>query len=98
MPDLDRMRFSQRTAWALVLMLVAACSSPSNPAVPSVVAQRPIAGQISRVAKTADSTYAVIYDFRRGDDGAFPKAPLVDLNGTLYGTTEAGGFQDHGTV
>ncbi len=31
-------------------------------------------------------------------DGAHPLASLIDVNGTLYGTTESGGTQRHGTV
>ena len=30
--------------------------------------------------------------------GALPKAGLVEVDGTLYGTTEAGGYRDNGTV
>jgi len=98
MSVLNRMRLSRRVTAVLVSIAVAGCTSSSTPAVPGVGAQRPVAGQISRVAKTPAPTYAVIYDFRRGDDGAFPKAPLVNLNGTLYGTTQAGGYRDQGTV
>jgi uncharacterized repeat protein (TIGR03803 family) len=33
----------------------------------------------------------VLYSFRGGSDGAFPMAPLLNENGTLYGTTYGGG-------
>jgi len=33
----------------------------------------------------------VLYAFKGGSDGAYPKAPLIDVNGTLYGTTSEGG-------
>jgi uncharacterized repeat protein (TIGR03803 family) len=33
----------------------------------------------------------VLYSFRNGTDGAFPNAGLIDVNGTLYGTTSEGG-------
>jgi uncharacterized repeat protein (TIGR03803 family) len=33
----------------------------------------------------------VVYRFKGGSDGAYPKAGLVAINGTLYGTTYAGG-------
>jgi uncharacterized repeat protein (TIGR03803 family) len=42
----------------------------------------------------------VLYSFRgaeRGFDGCSPWAPLIDVNGTLYGTTKRGGH-DNGTV
>jgi uncharacterized repeat protein (TIGR03803 family) len=33
-------------------------------------------------------SYAVLHRFLRAPDGRFPEANLVDVNGTLYGTTE----------
>lgn len=33
----------------------------------------------------------VIYAFAGGKDGAYPTASLIDVNGTLYGTTQRGG-------
>jgi uncharacterized repeat protein (TIGR03803 family) len=33
----------------------------------------------------------IVYRFHGGQDGAFPYASLVELNGTLYGTTNQGG-------
>ena len=41
----------------------------------------------------------VIYSFRGGSgsmgDGAVPQAALIDVGGTLYGTTSLGGFYNH---
>lgn len=37
-------------------------------------------------------------DFGKGHDGAFPVAALLDVNGTLYGTTAGGGKYGRGTV
>lgn len=33
----------------------------------------------------------VLHHFGRGSDGAYPEATLIDVNGTLYGTTTSGG-------
>ena len=44
------------------------------------------------------SSYGVVYSFKGGADGAFPFAGLLELNGTLYGTTRRGGSHNHGTV
>jgi uncharacterized repeat protein (TIGR03803 family) len=40
---------------------------------------------------TLDGTEAVLHDFGSGFDGAQPESNLIDLNGTLYGTTLEGG-------
>jgi uncharacterized repeat protein (TIGR03803 family) len=40
----------------------------------------------------------LLYSFRGGSDGANPVAGLLDVNGTLYGTTQYGGAYDQGTV
>lgn len=40
----------------------------------------------------------VLYSFQGGSDGANPGAGLVDVNGTLYGTTKYGGANGAGTV
>ena len=47
----------------------------------------------------ARSSYRVLYSFAgAGSDGFKPQAGLIDLNGTLYGTTTFGGLNNHGTV
>jgi len=40
----------------------------------------------------------VLYRFGGAPDGAAPHAGLIDVNGILYGTTEAGGSAGYGTV
>jgi uncharacterized repeat protein (TIGR03803 family) len=40
----------------------------------------------------------VLHSFGHGPDGATPLAGLIDVNGTLYGTTSAGGAHRKGTV
>jgi uncharacterized repeat protein (TIGR03803 family) len=47
---------------------------------------------------TGGSGYGVLHNFAGGSDGASPFAGLVELNGTLYGTTELGGKYNEGTV
>ena len=41
---------------------------------------------------------AVIYAFKGAPDATYPTFALVDMDGTLYGTTQTGGTYDHGTV
>ena len=44
-------------------------------------------------------TESVLYSFKGGsDDGYGPTAGLLNVNGTLYGTTEYGGATNNGTV
>ncbi len=40
---------------------------------------------------TPDGTEKVLHSFSRGADGWFPHGGLIDVNGTLYGTTQRGG-------
>jgi len=48
---------------------------------------------------TTGGTYKVLYNFgARGNDGYYPEAALLDVNGTLYGTTNGGGKYDRGIV
>ena len=48
---------------------------------------------------TPSGTERVLYNFAGGSgDGANPYAGLLNVNGTLYGTTEEGGVHGHGTV
>jgi uncharacterized repeat protein (TIGR03803 family) len=48
---------------------------------------------------SASGAETVLYRFSSGNsDGANPSGPLVDVDGTLYGTTQRGGSCDCGTV
>lgn len=46
----------------------------------------------------ATGAETVVYSFKGGGDGANPYSALIDVGGTLYGTTFAGGAADFGTV
>jgi uncharacterized repeat protein (TIGR03803 family) len=47
---------------------------------------------------STSGTEKVLHSFAGGLDGAYPRAALTDVNGTLYGTTSEGGRYKHGTV
>lgn len=53
-------------------------------------------GTVFSVSKRG--TEKMLYAFNGGSAGASPRAGLVDVNGTLYGTTSSGGAQGDGTV
>jgi uncharacterized repeat protein (TIGR03803 family) len=46
---------------------------------------------------TTSATEQVLHTFGEGTDGTYPLAGLIDVRGTLYGTTEIGGY-NYGTV
>lgn len=43
-------------------------------------------------------THTVLYSFATGGDGTGPAANMVDMHGSLYGTTTGGGAKSSGTV
>lgn len=47
---------------------------------------------------TTAGTEKVLYSFLGDSDGAYPRGGLIDVKGTLYGTTSLGGTIDRGTV
>jgi uncharacterized repeat protein (TIGR03803 family) len=47
---------------------------------------------------TPSGAEKVLHNFGGGSDGAYPLASLIDVNGTLYGTTLFGGAYHRGTV
>src|SRR5258708_38108005 len=57
-------------------------------------------GTVFKLSPSEDGwTMVTLYNFRGGDDGAYPEAGLVfDQSGALYGTTGGGGKDGIGTV
>lgn len=47
---------------------------------------------------STSGAYQVLYRFTGGSDGGNPHAPLLNVDGALYGTTVHGGTSNHGTV
>jgi uncharacterized repeat protein (TIGR03803 family) len=76
-------------AFCMSAALLAACGGAQSPiGAPSAIAQ-------SRViaSRTSSASYTVIYNFGVPPDGGCPHASLIDVDGTLYGTTSGGGDQ-----
>jgi uncharacterized repeat protein (TIGR03803 family) len=61
-------------------------------------AMPPAAPGISQHNRSATSSYQVLYSFANKRDGANPEASLINVNGTLYGTTSEGGTYGKGTI
>ena len=49
------------------------------------------AGGLSAQRSQAKAKYRILYSFKGHSDGESPEAGLIDVGGTLYGTTSAGG-------
>ena len=47
---------------------------------------------------TTSGSLTTLHTFGSGTDGSSPWAPLLNVRGTLYGTTAGGGFYGKGTV
>jgi uncharacterized repeat protein (TIGR03803 family) len=67
--------------------LLAACGGSQPP----IGASGAVPRTTSLAAHTGSTNYKVVYSFGGGSDGASPSGGLVDVGGTLYGTTSAGG-------
>jgi uncharacterized repeat protein (TIGR03803 family) len=82
--------------------LLAACGGPLPPmGAPDTMPRDQsvmTARAVSRHIGAASSTYRLLYSFGNNSDGQQPDASLIDVNGTLYGTTYQGGKYDGGTV
>ena len=57
-----------------------------------------LAGGVTAAIPAHASKYSVVYSFQGGSDGAYPFSGLVNVGGTLYGTTYEGGTTNSGTA
>jgi uncharacterized repeat protein (TIGR03803 family) len=67
--------------------LLAACAGSQAP----INAPGAIPESLASAARTETSNYKVVYSFNADPDGNHPVASLIDVGGTLYGTTKLGG-------
>jgi uncharacterized repeat protein (TIGR03803 family) len=56
------------------------------------------AGSVTAAIPAHASEYSVVYSFQGKPDGAYPFSGLVNVGGTLYGTTYEGGATNSGTA
>ncbi len=69
--------------------LLAGCGSGTSLSPPGVTGER---------VRPGSATETVLHSFGGSGDGSSPEAGLVDVKGTLYGTTRVGGAKGGGTV
>jgi uncharacterized repeat protein (TIGR03803 family) len=73
-----------RVLGVCAVALLAGCGGSGAPLSPS-------AARVPAERMHVRPAYAVLYSFKGGTDGALPYAGLVEVNDTLYGTTDKGG-------
>jgi uncharacterized repeat protein (TIGR03803 family) len=79
--------------------MLAGCGGSQPPiGAPSAMRQTSSIASDRGAAYRLSASYQQLYDFRPPRDGARPFAGLLDVSGTLYGTTYAGGFSGKGTI
>ena len=82
------MLYCRALSISVAVALLGGCGGSQPPvSVPGAVSQAP-----------ASTGYKSLYSFGKGSDGQELKAALIDVNGTFYGTTYAGGAHGDGTV
>jgi uncharacterized repeat protein (TIGR03803 family) len=79
----------------VAVAMLAGCGG-SQPSIGAPEAMRQSVRIVDRMAPA--SAYEVLHRFGRGSDGSEPEAGLINVNGTLYGTTTLGGSSHEGTV
>jgi uncharacterized repeat protein (TIGR03803 family) len=72
--------------------------SPLSRGLPAERAHPDVSGFGTLFAISRSGKETVIHNFGGPPDGANPSADLIDVNGTLYGTTSSGGANNGGTV
>jgi hypothetical protein len=58
---------------------------------PTLEAAHWLAPTFARVSPRSAARFKSIYSFTGKPDGEQPESPVIDVNGTLYGTTYSGG-------
>jgi uncharacterized repeat protein (TIGR03803 family) len=73
--------------------MLAGCSAQ-----PIAMPQTPAIASARTAVHHASSSYEQLFRFHPPKDGSHPEAGLLNVNGTLYGTTANGGLSKKGTV
>jgi uncharacterized repeat protein (TIGR03803 family) len=102
-PETSHMRTLAR--FALSIGIAAAFLAGCGGSQPLISAPGTIPQAPAIAARATSTNYKVVYSFGGSSDGSGPHASLIDVGGTLYGTTAGGGsypgcglYRDCGTV
>jgi uncharacterized repeat protein (TIGR03803 family) len=90
MKSLDSYRYAVSIGVAAATL--AGCGSQLPIGAPGALPQNPA------LSVRINTNYKVVHSFGAVRDGSSPIAPLIDVGGTLYGTTYVGGKYNGGTV
>lgn len=90
------MKTSASSGYGVCVVAAAVTLASCGATQPPISAPAPAGAYRSLPASS--SSYKVLYFFAGKPDGAYPQAPLIDVTGTLYGTTYDGGSSGDGTV
>jgi uncharacterized repeat protein (TIGR03803 family) len=83
----------------VVSALPTGCGGSQPPiSAPGVTPQTPAIAFARSAAHHLSASYQQLYRFHPPFDGTRPAAGLLDVNGTLYGTTSGGGIRGKGTI
>ena len=91
---MTRKRAWHALSYCIAAALLAGCGGSQSPTgTPGAMPQLPAVSPNSIMAHSGatSSSYQIVYRFAGGTDGQKPQASLIDVNGTLYGTTTTGG-------
>ena len=72
---------------SIAVALLSGCGGSQPP----IGAPGAMPGASEFAAHISSANYKVLYSFATSPDGSYPTASLIDLGGTLYGTTAGGG-------
>jgi uncharacterized repeat protein (TIGR03803 family) len=84
------------TQSTLTISLAAALLVGCGGSQPPISAPGAVPQASALAGRTTSTNYKVLYSFGKIPDGSYPTASLIDMGGTLYGTTAGGGSNSCG--
>jgi len=99
LPETSHTRTLACFALTISVALLAGCGVSQQPiAAPGVTRQASAIASGRGTHHRLSASYQLLYRFQHSKNGKRPSAGLLDVGGTLYGTSYGGGLSDQGTV